>query len=255
MRIARRISLLLVGWLTSSVVVVASSLVDLSLLDLSLDENRLPNLTRDEFYDELGCGDKEDFPIHHPLVWEHLRQIYHDVMQTEKIASSFSLNDRSSAFRVNVTVQASPGRGRGIFAKERIAAGTWVWQESRETTVRFETGKDYRRFLAAVPESLRCDMVEFSYVQDIGQEAQESNDPSLLDPPSSVWGTRELVISIDLEDGAFINGNWDEDENIEYVKDREGGHIIAIRDIEPEEELIIEYDDFAIEDGWDVFGL
>jgi hypothetical protein len=159
---------------------------------------------------------------------------------------------RTSGFVRNVTVRHSPGRGRGVFALEPISAGKIVWK-ARETTARFYSGDDFRRFLAAVPEEFMCDVLDFAYVQDIGQ-ARYTPSATPVDR-ASVHETRVLAISVDLEDGAFVNANWYEDENVRFVKDSGHGHFVATRDIEPGEEILCAYEEFAYYDGWDIFGL
>jgi SET domain len=211
------------------------------------------NVTRWDVYEEYGCEDRDHFPLHNPGVWELLRSLYYEaVVGAEGDAILQSMDGRISGFVKNVSVQDSPGRGRGVFALERIEAGSWVWK-SRETSVRFRSGSDYRRFLASVPDDLMCDVVEFTYVNDIGH-ASSTPSATPLDQ-ASAYETLDWTITVDLEDGAFINANWDEDENLRFAKDVGFGHLVALRDIEPGEELIIDYGDFANADGLDIFGL
>lgn len=219
------------------------------------EEDWFRNATLGDVYIEFGCEERDDFPIHSPRVWEQLRLIYHEVVMGDRAASSRGStpsDGTTSGFVRNITIKHSPGRGRGVFATERISAGSRVWQ-ARETTVRFYSGDDYRRFLAAVPDEYVCDVAQFSYVQDLGQSSYTPSATPIHG--ASSYETRSLAISVDLEVGAYLNANWDVEENIRFVKDSGRGHFIALRDIEPWEELISDYDDFAVEYGWDIFGL
>jgi SET domain len=215
------------------------------------------NVTREDIVEEYGCEDRDHFPLHNPGVWELLRSLYYEAVggsdgDGDGGGILHSMDGRISGFVKNVSVQLSPGRGRGVFALERIEAGSWVWK-ARETSVRFRSGNDYRRYLASVPDELMCDVVEFTYVNDIGH-ASSTPSATLLDQVSS-YETLDWTITVDLEDGAYINANWDVDENLRFAKDVGFGHLVALRDIEPGEELIVDYADFANEDGWDIFGL
>jgi hypothetical protein len=212
------------------------------------DEEWFLNATLGDVKEEYECDESDRLPIHSPRVWEQLRQIYHQVMTREGGAAPgldvlASSDGTTSGFVSNVTVMHSPGRGRGVFALERIPTGSRVWQ-ARETTVRFSSRDDYLRFLSAVPGEYVCDLTEFSYIQDLGQPAHRT-----------LYETRILAISVDLEIGAYINANWDEDANIRFVKDAGHGHFIALRDIVPGEELISDYGEFAVQSAWDIFGL
>jgi hypothetical protein len=221
------------------------------------DEEWFRNATVDDVKDEYECDENDYRPIHSPMVWKELRQIYHQVMAREGGASPgldvlASSDGTASGFVRNVTAMHSPGRGRGVFALERVLTGSRVWQAG-ETTVRFSSRDDYLRFLSAVPDEYVCDLTQFSYVQDLGQS---SHTPAATPAHSaSLYETRFLAISVDLEMGAYINANWDVDANIRFVKDAGRGHFIALRDIAPGDELIADYEDFVVENGWDIFGL
>ena len=80
------------------------------------------------------------------------------------------------------------------------------------------------------------------------------------------------LISVDIDPGSFLNsfedyshedysyGEWGPNIGCDpdAAKDEPGGcrqNYFALRDIDPDEELILDYGEFAIPDGWRLFGL
>jgi hypothetical protein len=78
------------------------------------------------------------------------------------------------------------GRGRGLFAKEDIEAGSLIY--TGETTACFRTGQEYRKFLASIPNGLACDVLVWAYIETADSENQDSK-----------------LISVDLDEGSFFN--------------------------------------------------
>jgi hypothetical protein len=158
----------------------------------------------------------------------------------------------TTGFAVSVEARQAGSKGRGVFVTETpVKKGQKVW--STLQTARFENGDDYRRFLRAIPNDLACDVLQWAYVQSVKNIAEQTEKP---------------YISADLDEGSFINSyeDWN-DEGIvntlnlgcdeEMAKNEPGGcqeNYFALRDIAVGEELLLDYRQFAIYDGWEWFG-
>jgi hypothetical protein len=194
-------------------------------------------------------------PIHSTSDWIQARQAYVDVLTSSSSSQKITIPNpvvASSGFAVPVEARQTESIGRGIFVTDTpVKKGQKVW--STVQTARFEKGDDFRRFLQSIPNSLSCDILEFfSYVQSVKNAADE---------------TEKLYISTDLDEGCFINSveDWNGDgieriANIgcdhEMAKNEPGGcqeNYFALRDIAVGEELLLDYEEFAIYNGWDWF--
>lgn len=181
-----------------------------------------------------------------------MREAYISVVGHEH--SSLSTDRTTDGFHVRVQARQADHKGRGIFAMEPIKKGQKVWSTSM--TARFTSGNDYRAFLAEIPADLACDVIQWAYVQSL---------------PSIDEDTERAFISVDLDEGSFVNscgdeGGSDDDEDTEAnlgchqeaAQHEEGGcklNYFATRDIEVGEEILLDYSDFAISHGWEWFGL
>ena len=190
-----------------------------------------------------------------------LRNAYRNVVGTEH--SSLAPNDDLDGFgTVPVQAKMSDEKGRGVYALDStIQKGTLVWT-SRHQSAQFTTGLQFRTFLASISEPMACDVLMWAYVHNIGTSKR-----------------KRFRISCDLDAGSFINsaqfeGAADNDEteaNIgcidefddDYINEnlseyKDGGcpeNLFALRDIEPGEEILCRYADFALKRGWKKFGL
>lgn len=141
-----------------------------------------------------------------------------------------------------------PEKGRGVFATNTVKKGTLIWTSHKHYSARFPDAGMYRQFLRALPPDLACDVLLWSYVEDLGS-------------PKSP----QLIITTDLNDGALMNTQWydtDPEDNTGYVLEWSNTHpgnwkqnLFALRDIEVGEELLLYYGDFATAEGWEEFGL
>jgi len=187
-----------------------------------------------------GCNKHSYNTIHNETSWLHMRAAY---IATVGPRQSTIKAVYGSGMQVPYRIGHSPGRGRGIYATERIPKGTVVWKA--EYTAAFSTGIQYRRFLASLPDVLACDMMNWCYT---------SKDK-----------TSESVarhIECDLDEASLFNSF---DERAEYTI---GCHksfvenypedcltlVFALRDIEELEELVTDYNEFS-EAEWSHFGL
>ena len=197
--------------------------------------------TVDAIWDTLGCPHmfSTERPIHSQQRWNQAIDIYHSIIEDSHP------DPRKNGFSVGVEAKQTQGKGRGIYATHPIKKGELVWSSKR--TARFDDANDYRQFLSMLDVDFACDVLQWAYVQDVSDSEEYE----------------ELQISVDLDEGCCCNGEGDdepssvgcdEDEAVNY----EGGcrsNYFALRDIEAGEELICNYEEFALEDGWEEFGL
>jgi hypothetical protein len=105
---------------------------------------------------------------------------------------------------------------------------------------KFQTGNDFRRFLAALPTYLACDVLMWAYVAE---------------------SSGSLKIAVDLDEGSFLNSYETPNTAVDIKdgqtkKDINGGFLYhAISDIYAGEEIMIDYGDFVHSEGWTNFGL
>ena len=214
-----------------------------------------PNMTYDDIWAEFSCSDlfnTETRPLYNATTWVFLRGVYIGVVG---LSASTLTSVHGTAFRKAYVTKQSPGKGRGVFAAEAIRKGELVWVGNSHSA-RFRSGDDYRRFLGLVPShDLVCDMMQFSYVQDLGPAtpADKHDDDSYYD----------LCITVDLDDGAYMNADWSDEgnlQNVGFVKGPDGEVLgngqeyYALRDIAVGDELLCNYDEFGVSD-WEPFGL
>jgi hypothetical protein len=184
-------------------------------------------------------------PVHSDQDWKDMQDIYRSIVGS---SSSSLKEDKDDGFAVPVSAQQAGDKGRGVFVTAPVAHGQLVW--STHKTARFDNGPDYRTFLARIRQDLACDVLQWAYVQSLSDTTTQTN---------RAW------ISVDLDAGSFINSIGDEDDNANLgcddegvAKDHPGGckqNYFALRDITQGEELLLDYGDFAIRDGWQWFGL
>lgn len=212
----------------------------------------------DHLWDHFGCDaifDSGPRPVHQPSDWMLMRKAYRSIVGPEKASIPDDPPDDDEfldGFHVQVEARQADEKGRGVFVKAPVKEGQKIWSTS--FTARFNSGKDYRRFLAAIPRDFACDVLQWAYVQTLSNNA-EMNE--------------KAFVSVDLDAGSFINsyGDWQGgDEDIppnlgchkEASKTEPGGcehNYFALRDIEVDDELLLDYGEFAVSTGWKWFGL
>jgi len=205
--------------------------------------------TARRLWDHLGCTEifQSERPIHDQSTWSNARQVYKKIVGEE---SSLLHDSESTGFAVPIEAKQAPGKGRGIFAARDIKKTTLIWNTKQ--TARFQDGELYREFIFALETGFACDVLQWAYVQDLGDDKEEDNydDEEYSD----------LHISVDLDEGCFCNDG--EEPNLgcdrEAAEEFPGGcksNYFALRDIEAGEELICSYYSFVRPDGWKEFGL
>jgi hypothetical protein len=219
-----------------------------------------------------------DRPIHGEATWAFLRGVYLGVSshRADGAATAAPASPPlGTGFRKAVSARQTPdGKGRGVFAAEPIRSGELVWSATF-ATARFSTGPAYRQFLSLLPPDLACDVLQWAYVQEVTTEAYTNIDPACSASSAAVGpspnetqpaecGKRELRVSVDLDEGSYMNSE-DDDPNVGCLVDDEERmtgkglscqhHFFALRDIRVGEELLCSYGAFAWSDGWSEFGL
>ena len=239
--------------------------------------------TTDEFWEHLKCDDifATTRPLHNESTWMLLRGAYQGIVgprqSSIRVISQKNNNKRAnnsvnykSGFHVPYyTGQVPGGVGRGVFAAVPIAKDTLVWT-AETNSARFTTGAQFRQFLLSIPTDLACDVLIWSYCQYIDDDDGGGGDDEKEE--DSKW---KLAIQCDLDDGSFVNTgddtvyeNYEEDDfedgelgaaNIgypEHLRDLyEGENLYALRDIEAGEQILVNYGEFAVPEGWEEFGL
>mmetsp|Transcript_37908 Transcript_37908/g.77356 ORF Transcript_37908/g.77356 Transcript_37908/m.77356 type:complete len:211 (-) Transcript_37908:252-884(-) len=167
-----------------------------------------------------GCWELElPRPIWNQSTWDFLQNTYRDSVEEEW--SSIPPGPEDS-FQVPYEVRQSNGKGRGIYAREKVNKGQLVWLPT-ETAIFFaDQEEEFRYFLSELPYDLACDVIQWAYV------FQEEDDV--------------FACGVDLGNGSFMNhGKAKDDMN---VVSREDGGMVASRDIEVGEEILADYTSF-----------
>ena len=220
----------------------------------------------DDFFDYFQCDVvfATTRPLHNESTWMLLRGAYQGVAGPMKstigrsvdsgiVSNSDNKNYRTSmsyesGFRIPYyTGQVPNGVGRGVFAALPIDKGTHIWTASTNSA-RFHSGQDFRQFLISIPTDLACDVLIWSYVQYVYDDSENE----------------KLAIQCDLDDGSFVNtADIPEEANVgtasghDEVNDgkMQAQNLFALRDIEAGEQLLVDYGEFAVPEGWEKFGL
>jgi len=164
--------------------------------------------------------------------FEFLRSVYLHVVTND--ADSVIDYPTGGGFKVPFEVVNVPGKGRGVFAKERIPRNTLIWQNSHYAEFRDE--ESLRLFLSAISSNfeLSCDILQWAYVADFYRG--------------------DYHVGLDLDEGSYINHAEDGKANIGCsaetlaknpdVDDPDCWGEYALRDIEAGEELVVDYTEF-----------
>eukprot|EP00565_Helicotheca_tamesis_P001405 CAMPEP_0185732706 /NCGR_PEP_ID=MMETSP1171-20130828/17282_1 /TAXON_ID=374046 /ORGANISM="Helicotheca tamensis, Strain CCMP826" /LENGTH=217 /DNA_ID=CAMNT_0028402273 /DNA_START=232 /DNA_END=882 /DNA_ORIENTATION=+ len=208
-------------------------------------------------------------PIHDPATWTILREAYEKVVGKERSTIGDISHPETTAFRVPYSARQSAERGRGIFAEADIAKGEIVYDFSR--SAQFRDGASFLEFLRIIPYDLACDVLMWTYIQDLSGEREDYNsedeeeDYNSEDEEEDYYSEDEeddyLMLITDLDAGSFCNnGRWH--ANIGWFSDDDYYHVIsvdgdekrnkykrsyphvALRDIKAGEELLCNYEQF-----------
>lgn len=189
-------------------------------------------------------------------------------------------DNRFSIMVVPTEIKDAGGKGRGVFAAERIEKGSLVLSLNAGNVGIFKDGATWRSFAATLPRETACNFIEWSWVQEITPEKGKDD-------------IREgLTIFVAFDESNLLNGASEEVEGEGWVGGEEANircgtplhsehystnmnegrdanedeeerwgpcrfDYYATRDIEAGEELLLNYGEFEDEDQhqWTDIGL
>jgi hypothetical protein len=193
------------------------------------------------------CQGTSPRPIYTQAIWMKLRQIYHDTVGSDRSSIGTPISEKDG-FDVEIEVKRTKDKGRSLFAAQDIQKGELIWAGTRQTAL-FDNAKEYKQFLALVPPDIACDQLRgLAYVLRADKDDDQAN-----------WR-----IAVELDDCAFANTIIHDDETpdtgcLPEWKDRYPGgcklNYFALQDIKKGQEILVDYDQFDIPDGWEYFGL
>jgi hypothetical protein len=186
-------------------------------------------------------------PIPSTETWVKMRKAYVNVVGSTK--SSIGEPSEVDGFFAPIEARQSPGRGRGLFATEDIPRGQHLWSGNIQGAT-FDSGRDYKKFLASLSDEDACDVLQFSYVM-IFSDGNENED--------------NARIMVDLDNGAIMNSIDHYHDPVDAGCRQEwndrfrGGcdnNDYALRNIKKGDEILMNYETaLFITDGWRWFGL
>lgn len=169
-------------------------------------------------YDELDC-------FAHALIQK--KRIYNDddwyyIWEKFQDASLYPYPIPTCSNRLYYT-SYSDGKGRGNFASRNIKEGEMIYNGYKNAAF-FQEGESFKRFLSLLSKEAACDVLEWSFMQDL------TNDGN-------------VVLALDLDGGALFN-DGSPHQNMQY-KDKWSLNKYASRDIRKGEEITEIYDEFS----------
>jgi hypothetical protein len=199
-----------------------------------------------ELDDELDCISIEDRPIPDESVWRVMGWAYADVVGTEEPTPA-------GKFYVPIHVRhqsTEKGKRRAVFATEPIKKGTRV--VDNDMAVVFEDPESVNMFLKSIPRHVACDAMKWMWANY--RIVPNSND-------------KKVVLLMDLNESVMFNNarsrersnigsecEADGCKNNKHVGIGKNQYVVALRDIEAGEELLIKYSEFSADrEAWDSF--
>jgi hypothetical protein len=165
---------------------------------------------------------------------------------------------------------AGPDKGRGVFVTEFVPKGTLVINTDSDAIAIFKDGHTWRKFVATLPAYTGCNVIEWSWAQEIHPTDEEDTDIRNGLSIFTAWDESNLLNNADWEDseeepnvkcGTPPEG-WLEKDN-SGVKDGDQlawgpcrYHYYAIKDLEVGEEILMAYGEFEdFRRNWPRLGL
>ncbi|GMH99619.1 hypothetical protein TrLO_g5916 [Triparma laevis f. longispina] len=199
--------------------------------DLSEEEILGDGWLMGDLWELRGCRnviyESGDIPIPSLSDWMFLRGAYAASSGLSELYSLFPDGDISApAFIVDVEVKQTPRSGRGVFAKQDIAAGTVIIRTG--PYAEFYNPFRYRSFLINLPSAFSCSVMIWAYT---------SRDEE-----------GKVYVGLDLGKTSLLNNS--DESNVKEID----GVSVTVRDVEEGEELLISYRGFEKEGLWESLG-
>jgi hypothetical protein len=198
----------------------------------TITDAQVPSFSFESLYHHIDCSAhaaNENKPMYTAAMWQHLIQKY-----TEVTGHRISLEPQpQSTFYIG----RSEGAGRGVFASRDIAKGEIIPFDATDIVVTFDDGELWKKLVVSLPRSMACDVMEWSWTQDVFTE-----------------GNTKLCLSIGDGDSFLNNGDNDEGTVTIAPTNMTSLKWWAVKDIKEGEELAFDYEVFE-PTRWDMFGL
>lgn len=224
----------------------------------------LNHLSYGDLWDVYNCDEQfsSTQPARSTSSWMFMRGIYHGLMvdsTAKDIAPRPSSLLQDTGMAVPYSIRKAGEKGRGIFAEDTIPKGSMVYTARHGGHVRFRHGMDFKTFVVSVPGAMACEILQCAAVQSLSEEQPTRPETS--------------VITVDLDDTCYVNSADNDDDENDDENDEEGDkkdanvgcpkgndfncidNGYALRDIEAGEEILCDYETFAILEGWEWFSL
>ena len=182
-------------------------------------------------------------PLYSHEQYSHLRQVYRQIMieQSEdpNITEEIANDGTISSLTVPFVATYIPGKGRGVIAGRDIEKGERLW--SSRTTAWFLSGDAYRQFLFSLKPEEACDVIMWSFVEDLARFSDTSEE--------------DIRMSVDLADGSIVNNSRSPNSGCDpgatqYALEDCLYNDFALSNIRKGEEITANYNDFHAKGGW-----
>lgn len=126
-------------------------------------------------------------PLYTPAMWKQLRDLFEEQSEIDMSSSNIDLTHIQNYY----SGYSDESKGRGTFAARNFTKGELV-HDGAISTVFWANGDGWKEYVMALPRSMACDVLEWTWIQEI-----EDYGP---------------LLCLNLNDAAFLN--HDDDFNI-----------------------------------------
>jgi len=210
-------------------------------------------------------------PIWDSSVYQMMREVYVDIVGEDESSIDVTGGNTSKAaqaMKVPYKVQyITPYKGRGIIATELIPKYQIVWDAEDHAV--FNSEFHFKEFLERIGYDLACDVIMWAYVEYCQNEDNiDFHDNIMNGIHNKTFKDKNskntcFEVAVELGDASFMNDiNENEEANVIFCGIGEKGKLLqeaincdigsddaySSRDINPGEELLIEYNLFSFDD-------
>ena len=206
-----------------------------------------------EYFDCTASHEErhEALKIFTPQEFQQAQQVYINVVGQEQS----TLAPTGTSMHVPAVVKIVPGKGRGVFTTAPVSRGQLIWGE--EELAVFYNARHFRQFLKQTTRDMACGVLEWAWVEpDKRQHHGGVLSINVSLEPGSLMNQADYYLD---EEGREQTDNLD-NLNAGCVPESAengdcGGNLYALRDLQADEEILIDYGDFSLPTGWRDFGL